>query len=206
MAEVTAAAEPRIELGIAGRALGGAAQSGDLHIMVPHAGGVTVGLCDGIGHGAEAAEASLIAAETCLQNAGRPVAELILCCHEALRHSRGAVLSLACIDFAAGTVEWAGIGNVEAVLHRRSSHARRESLSLRGGVVGYQIPKPHVEVLPLSAGDVLVFASDGVAGNFMSVPPGELSAQELSDYLLDHHGKMTDDALVAVVRYVGIAS
>jgi len=43
---------------------------------------------------------------------------LVQKCHEALRPTRGVVLSLALIDFQLGTLTWLGIGNVQGVLIR----------------------------------------------------------------------------------------
>ena len=55
-------------------------------------------------------------------------------------------------------------------------------------------------------GDTLIFATDGVGGDFLNeVLPQRDPAQALADYILGRWGKQTDDALVLVARYVGLA-
>jgi phosphoserine phosphatase RsbX len=69
--------------------------------------------------------------------------------------------------------------------------------------VGYNLPQVRVSTIPLEPGDAVVFATDGVAADFsVSLEPG-VTAQELAERVLERHGKGTDDALSAVVRYLG---
>jgi hypothetical protein len=55
----------------------------------------------------------------------------------------------------------------------------------------------------VGAGDMLLFATDGVRTDFTVpfLPTG--SPQHLADRLLESNAKGTDDALVLVARYVG---
>jgi len=113
-------------------------------------------------------------------------------------------MSLASIDARNATLTWGGIGNVEGVLLRAdlTARPRRESLLLRGGVVGMQMPHPRTSVLPLSPSDLLILVTDGIQGGFIDgLPRG--SSQEIADAILMHHGKETDDALAVVARYLG---
>src|SRR5437870_835920 len=88
--------QPIIESAAAGRALGGPKnESGDIHVVSPFPEGVLVGVIDGLGHGAEAALAACAAADVLKACAGEPVKALIQRCHESLRQTRGAVMSLA---------------------------------------------------------------------------------------------------------------
>jgi negative regulator of sigma-B (phosphoserine phosphatase) len=131
--------------------------------------------------------------------------ELMRRCHEELRRTRGAVLSMASFDLRASTMTWLGVGNVEGVLFRADGPpgARRDSLLLRGGVVGYRIPPLRPAEYQLGSGDLLVLATDGVRTNFSACAPIELAVQEIADAILARHGKATDDAMVVVVRYLG---
>ncbi|MDB5397064.1 MAG: rsbX [Rhodospirillales bacterium] len=194
----------RIDWGVAGCALGGAEVSGDLHMVVAHASGMLVGVADGLGHGAEAAVAAQAAARIFASHPGLPVDQLMVLCHEALRRTRGAVLSIASFDITAGSVEWVGVGNVEGILIRGEAGPRaRESLLLRGGVVGSRIPPLRAVTLRVDAGDTLIFATDGIGRQFVTTLPDDRSPQDLADDILRDHGKDTDDALVLVVRYRG---
>jgi negative regulator of sigma-B (phosphoserine phosphatase) len=195
-----------IDWAVAGRALAGESVSGDIHAVVATATGALVAAVDGLGHGSEAAAAAEVAAETVEISADQPVAEIVLRCHAALRRTRGAAVSVASFDATHGTMTWTGIGNVEGTLYRASPNARptREALLLRGGVVGYSLPKPRTATLPVSPGDTLIFTTDGIGNGFRrdSMPDGPVQA--LADDILLRYGRSLDDALVLVARYVGV--
>jgi hypothetical protein len=57
---------------------------------------------------------------------------------------------------------WLGVGNVQGVLMRADAKKGKvkESLLLRGGVVGSQLPALQATVIPIVKGDTLVFATD----------------------------------------------
>jgi negative regulator of sigma-B (phosphoserine phosphatase) len=197
-----------ITWGVSSRALDGGAESGDLHLVAPSAQTVLVAAIDGIGHGPEAALAARVAAAVLLQHADEPLIPLMQRCHEALRGTRGVVLSMASFDVQCSTMTWLGVGNVEGVLFRadRLAHPPRDSLLLRGGVVGYKIPPLRTAERPVEAGDVLVFATDGIRGDFAAYSPLGCDIQEATDHVLARYGKATDDALVFAARYLGRSS
>jgi negative regulator of sigma-B (phosphoserine phosphatase) len=197
--------EPPIAWGVSSRALGGAAVSGDLHVVVPGEQSMLVAAIDGIGHGTEAAHAARVAAAVLAHHAEEPLIPLMQRCHEELRGTRGVVLSMASFDLRRNTMNWLGVGNVEAALFRTSglSNPPRASLVLRGGVVGYQIPSLRAAEYGIHAGDVLVFATDGVRSDFTAYSPLGCDMQEAADAMLERYGKDTDDAMVLTVRYLG---
>jgi phosphoserine phosphatase RsbX len=55
----------------------------------------------------------------------------------------------------------------------------------------------------VGAGDTLVFATDGISGDFLADVSAREEPQRLADQILARHGKGTDDALVLVARYLG---
>ena len=76
-------------------------------------------------------------------------------CHEALRVSRGAAVSLASIDGRNNTMAWLGVGNVDGLLVCYSCDPpKREMLITRGGVVGFQLPPLRTASLPVCRGDL----------------------------------------------------
>lgn len=179
-------------------------ESGDVHVIAEFEHGVLVGVVDGLGHGFEAAAAARTAARVLRSFAGEPLVALVERCHEALRRTRGAVMSLASFDARAPSMTWGGIGNVEGLLLRASPASRpRESIVLRGGIVGYHLPSLHAATLAVAPGDVLILATDGVDERFGDdVTPGA-PPREVADAILARHARGTDDALVLVARYLG---
>src|SRR6185437_10168036 len=138
--------------GVAQATMQGEAHSGDQCIVLDLPGGCLVAVADGLGHGPEAARAALLAMTVLREGPHTSVIQQIRKCHEALRTTRGVVLSLALFNFAEETVAWLGVGNVGGVLVRASAapgEPGREYLLCRGGVVGAQLPALHAGVMPM---------------------------------------------------------
>jgi len=78
--------------------------------------------------------------------------------------TRGVVLTVAILDTVESSMTWLGVGNVEGRLLRTDAGAShpRESVLLRGGLVGYQLPALQASVIPVAAGDLLILATDGI--------------------------------------------
>src|SRR5260221_2412395 len=157
-----------IEWGVASRALAGQPSSGDLNVVKSFPNGVLVAALDGIGHGEEAASAALVAKTILEAHPEESVIELIGRCHEGLRATRGVAMSVASFNLSEALITWVGVGNVEGVLLRRglAGAPAEESLLLRAGVVGAQLPALQAAVLPVSAGDTLILATDGISRDF----------------------------------------
>jgi len=126
-------------------------------------------------------------------------------CHEHLRSTRGVVMSLATLTTLDETMTWIGVGNVEGRLKRAAGDVTplSEFLLLRAGVVSSQLPMLQAAVLPVSPGDTLVFATDGVALPTALEVVADERPQVLADRILAKQRKGTDDALVLVARWVG---
>jgi hypothetical protein len=204
----TPEALPIIDWDLAGRALEGHAESGDAHLVMPTSKGVLVVVVDGLGHGHDAAEAARVAIDTATRFAFEPLEDLVRRCHEDLRRTRGVAMSAALFPAEPGTMSWLGVGNVEGVIHRArpGSAPARESLVLRGGVVGYRIPVLRASSLTLSAGDTLILATDGIGTAFTDLSPTGRHPGTLAGEILQRYGKDSDDALVLVARFRGASS
>jgi negative regulator of sigma-B (phosphoserine phosphatase) len=193
------------EWGVATRPLAKQVVSGDKYLITPSPAGLLVAVLDGLGHGEEAARAGEIGVATLEKNPHQSLTSLFEICHAALSKTRGVVMSLASFDIPHQTMCWLGVGNVEGVLLRAKGDLkpRQESLLLRGGVVGYQLPSLRVSVLPIMAGDLLAFATDGIRTSFPEGLSPSDPPQENADRILAGFGKETDDALVLVLRFRG---
>jgi len=194
-----------VHWGVATLALEGQSESGDMHIVRPLKDGALVAVVDGLGHGEEAAAAARIAVATLEAYAEEPPLSLLQRCHVALKGSRGVVMSIARFDAPRNSVTWLGVGNVEGVLHHAdwSERSARASLITRGGIVGSEVPAVQAAVIPVGPGDTLVFATDGIATDFLSDVSAKEDPQRMADHILARYGKGTDDALVLVARYLG---
>jgi len=198
-----------IEWAVAELVLPGQTESGDRCLVTPTPDGALVAVVDGLGHGAEAADAAKAALRSLERHAHEPILPLIRNCHRSLAGTRGVVMSVAVFDARAETVTWVGVGNVEGVLLRAQATTilGRESLLLRGGVVGVHLPALAAAILPVTRGDALIFATDGIRSDFVVRPlPADDEPQQLADDILAKWGTRTDDALVLVARYLGSAS
>ena len=194
-----------IETGVAAAMPEGQVRSGDRHVVKSSAGGLLAAVVDGLGHGDGAAEAAEAAAAVLASHAGEPPAALIRRCHEALRSTRGAVMSLAWFDRRQGTMTWLGVGNVEGALLRGDPGAsrREEFLLLAGGVVGGRLPPLRASAIPVARGDTLILATDGIKAGFIQDMTADDPPQRIADGIVARHRKGTDDALVLVARYAG---
>ena len=194
-----------LEWGVASRPLAGEPESGDSYLVEWFPGGALLAVVDGLGHGPEAVAAARGATAVLAAHAAEPVAALVQRCHEALRGTRGAALSLASFDRAARTLTWLGVGNVAGVLLRPAADGgvASQALLLTGGIVGDRLPPPRPTVVPLPGAATLLLATDGVRGGFAAGLPLDAPPSQLADRVLARHGRATDDALVLVVRYHG---
>ena len=194
-----------LERGVAGLAHEGEGRSGDLAVFAPSERGGLVVTIDGLGHGDAAADASELAAAIIHDYADYPPQRLLERCHEELRRTRGAVMTLAWFDLEARTMAWTGVGNVEARFVRAGAgvDARHASPVVLGGVVGYNLPQVRMGTVPLEPGDAVAMATDGVAADYSQSLESGVAAQQLAERVLENHGKGTDDALAVVVRYLG---
>jgi serine/threonine protein phosphatase PrpC len=193
-----------IDWAVAARTLEGQAASGDQHWVSQGPAESRLAVIDGVGHGNEAARASRLAVAALDQNARESSLDLFQRCHECLRTTRGAVMSLAAFSASDNTVSWLGVGNVEGVILRRQFRGPdgQEALVLRSGVLGVRMPQLFASVVPVAAGDTMILTTDGLREGFADHTNRHDSPRQIADWILDHYGRGTDDALVLVARYL----
>jgi serine phosphatase RsbU (regulator of sigma subunit) len=192
--------------GAAGRPRPGERTSGDQYIVQETTTGILVAVVDGAGHGTEATLAATRVVETVRAHPDVGVLPLAKQCHDALRGTRGAVMTLASFRPADGTMTWMAVGNVAGLVLRASPGPgpRMEAVLQRGGVLGYSLPALSAAVLPMARGDLVVFATDGVVGEFMDTIALDAGPQDLADTLISAFAHPGDDALAVVARYHGL--
>ena len=199
-----AAQVQHIDWAVAGRAMPGEKASGDRELVLAESDRTLIAVVDALGHGQEASDAADRALSLLAKNADESVIALLRLCHAGLHGRRGVVMSLASYRPRDSTLTWLSVGNVEGVLLQKDANGARQRsvLVTRGGIVGSELPSLRAEVLPVGAGDVLIFATDGIDGAFWHELNVDRPLQEVADHVLKSHGKSSDDALVLVARFV----
>ncbi|MFI7543720.1 SpoIIE family protein phosphatase [Actinoplanes sp. NPDC049599] len=156
-------------------------------------------LCDGLGHGPLAHAATQEAIRVFADTPAGPPSVVVEALHRKLSHTRGAAVAVAELDLAAGTVRYAGLGNIAGtVLHPDGS--RRGMVSLPG-IAGHQRRQIREYDYPLPAGGTVLMHSDGVVDRWKATDyPGLLShsPQVIAGTVLRDAGIRRDDAGVVV--------
>ncbi|MBI2816596.1 MAG: SpoIIE family protein phosphatase [Acidobacteria bacterium] len=190
-----------LEYATAGFTLPGEEESGDQHVVVSTPRGYLIAVIDAVGHGPEASEAAAVAAGCLRNNGGMSLPEIVHCCHQNLKPTRGAVMSLALFDRQQDTLAWLAVGNVEGILIHCDTEAPPENIVMRGGVIGSHLPVLQPVMLQIERQDTLIFATDGIRLEFEHGLCVSRPLQELADHICANHRTGTDDALVLVARF-----
>jgi phosphoserine phosphatase RsbX len=178
----------------------------DLCLVRPTDRGALVAVLDGAGLGAEAGRATRLAASIVEEHAGEGVIPLLRFCHDRLRGTPGAVISLVSVDALEGTLTWTGVGNVDGVLVRANPSAQYgdASIPLQAGVVGYRLPTLEARLTPIGPGDLLILTTDGIRGDFIRAFSADDQPRAIAEYISSNFRKGDDSRLVFVARYLGL--
>lgn len=176
---------------------------GDAYLVKQTRVGALACVIDGLGHGSEARLAAEVAIASISEYAERSLEEIFSLCHEQMRTTRGAVLSLVMFEPMNKRLTWCGVGNIDSVILR--DDGSREWLPLRGGIVGCRLPNVRASTIAIESGDLLVMYSDGIGSQCIDSISQHDSPPEVADKIMRNHLKGTDDALVLVARYSSTA-
>jgi anti-sigma regulatory factor (Ser/Thr protein kinase) len=160
----------------------------------------TIGLllADGLGHGPQAAAASLEAARQFQKHPEATPAVILPILHAALRATRGAAVATAWIDPRARRVTYSGIGNIAGFITDTGGTRRMVSHSGTAGYASGRIQEFHY---PLHNRPILVMFSDGLTSSWS--PEGHpglfaLDPTLIAGVLYRDHARGRDDASVIV--------
>ncbi|MER5422180.1 ATP-binding protein [Streptosporangium roseum] len=160
----------------------------------------TVMLCDGLGHGSLAAHASHEAVRLFLQHADLAPVTVLERIHLGLGSTRGGAVAVARIDRAAGTVNFAGLGNVSAWIAHQEG---RQGMISVPGIAGHKARTLRQYEYAVPQHSMIVLHSDGLSDRWdittypglVARPPSVVAATLLRDA-----GTRRDDACVVAMR------
>lgn len=183
----------------------GEKKCGDTHFIEKYRDKALLAVVDGLGHGKSAARASTRAKYLMKESNNESLINIVNYCHQKLRSTRGVVMSLALVDSWEQTLTWLGVGNVKGILLPgiNTNGSKIESIILRHGIVGYNLPSLQASVLPISVGDMLIFTTDGVRDGYINKVDLDRPLSEIVDSIASDYFKRSDDALILVARFVG---
>ncbi|GAA1640933.1 ATP-binding protein [Catellatospora bangladeshensis] len=182
------------------RPLTGETVSGDCFAVRDHTTHRQVMVCDGLGHGPAAAAAAQAAFNIFHTAPDEAPATLVERLHRGLSHTRGAAVTIAEIDPAAGVVRACGVGNVATAV---VTGGERRGMVSMPGIVGHGKASFRQFVQPFTAQSLLVMHSDGVSDKWsLTGYPGldTRSPLLIAATVLRDAGVRRDDACVLVAR------
>jgi len=162
---------------------------------------VTLFVADGLGHGQEAADASVEAVRVFQRFQGHQIPTLLDYVHGGLRSTRGAAVSLARFDPAAKKIVFAGVGNVAGVLSSNGTLRRMVSMP---GTAGYNARKIQSFEYPFERG-LVILHSDGLSSSWSLGQYTNLDVAHptlIAGVLYRDFGRRRDDATVLVGKWV----
>lgn len=173
--------------------------SGDAWDIRVEDGRAAVIVADGLGHGPVAAEAAAEALKVFASARGSPAAVLERA-HPLMRGTRGAAVTIAVADAGAGTITYAGAGNISG---RVLSGIEDRALMSQHGTLGVQIRKLQDVTTPWPDHAMMVLHSDGLItrwnlkdeGGLLQCDPAVIAGWLLRDYTRGH-----DDVTVVVLK------
>jgi anti-sigma regulatory factor (Ser/Thr protein kinase) len=160
----------------------------------------TLLVADGLGHGPEAAEASVEAVRLFHRFIGHRAPILLDYIHGGLRATRGAAVSVARFQPASGKIIYAGVGNIAGVVFAGGELRRMVSMP---GTAGHNARKIQAFEYPFTAG-VVILHSDGIASSWTLERYPNLAARHptlIAAVLYRDLTRHRDDATVLVAKW-----
>lgn len=174
--------------------------SGDIALVMQRDGHLLALVADGLGHGVQAHEASMMAAAWVEEQTTLVVSDLMIGLHSLLKGTVGAAIGIVTISQSDRTVQFLGVGNIGARIFGQSSRG----LISHPGTVGLVMPSARVQADNLDIGGILFMHSDGISSSFkLEDYPGllEESPEISTSKIVRRYGKIYDDASCVIVKF-----
>jgi len=157
-------------------------------------------VADGLGHGPEAATASLLAVDALLDNADKTPSRILQECHSKMKGSRGAAVAISNIDTESNLLNFIGIGNIAGSIY---SKTKRQHLLSHNGIVGSNMHKTKEFVHDWSSDSILIMHSDGIGTKWDLDHYETLSERHpsvIAAVLHRDHTRVRDDSTIVVLK------
>jgi NifU-like protein involved in Fe-S cluster formation len=148
-----------LRVGVSQHSLGDDPACGDVWHLAIDEHRVSALVIDGIGHGAEAQQASAAGATVFAAGPFAEPATSIADMHQAMSGTRGGAAAVALFDARLKTLRFAGIGNIGGSL---LSSEKSRGLASHPGIVGSQFRKARAFDYPVEGEHLLIMYSDGL--------------------------------------------
>jgi anti-sigma regulatory factor (Ser/Thr protein kinase) len=157
-------------------------------------------VADGLGHGPDAAAASIEAIRVFQKSLALPPADILAEIHAALRSTRGAAVAVAALDPGDRVIRYAGVGNIAASIV--TGHETRSMVS-HNGTVGHEVRKIQEFQYVWPSGALVIMQSDGLQTHWrLDRYPG-LTARDpavIAGVLYRDFSRGRDDVTVLALR------
>lgn len=162
---------------------------------------------DGLGHGANAHEASQLAVQVFSSSPALPPADALRLIHQNIKRTRGAVGFAANIIASSQRISYCGIGNIAGKLYAPDASfgsSSYKNMISYNGILGYNIPTTlSNQELEWGRNRILVLHSDGIKSRWDLSRYHSLNRHlptTVAALLYKDNSRQTDDALVVVCR------
>ncbi|HKO87801.1 MAG TPA: ATP-binding protein [Burkholderiales bacterium] len=190
-----------IEMGVVNLPIQGEEVSGDGWRLRLDQERLLLMVCDGLGHGASAADATRAMQRVFDEQAAElsPM-EITRSGHAAMRSTRGAATAIAECSFERNEILYSGVGNISGIVY---ADGRSRHLLSHPGIVGHQMSKLTTFNAPWPADSLLIMHSDGLGTHWSLDDYPGLTQQHpavIAGALYRDHSRGRDDTTVVVLK------
>lgn len=193
-------ADKNLRLGVVSIAVRGESVCGDGWFCKSNHDRAWLMVVDGLGHGVFAAAAAREAERVLSETTSDSPAAIMADVHGALKKTRGAAAAITVIDQRSGTLSFAGLGNISAVL---ANGEKTRGLASYNGTVGHQMSKVQEFTFPWTDDSTLIMHSDGLGSRWnLNDYPGLLNKHPslIGAVLYRDFSRERDDVTVLVLK------
>ncbi|MGE5411830.1 MAG: ATP-binding SpoIIE family protein phosphatase [Clostridiales bacterium] len=179
----------------------GEAANGDRWAFHKEEGKLKIILADGLGHGIEASAASIEAIKCFNIHKSSSLSELMESIHGSLRHTRGAAIALAEINYGNKIFSFCGIGNINCVVQ---TSEKSKTMISHNGIAGHEIRKIQTFETQWIENPTLIMHSDGLSSRWSLEKNNSgllnKAASITAAILYRDYSRENDDSTVVVTR------